>query len=200
MNIPNTTSTTPFGECTIKLHSRFFPHSVREREKVIKILETQYPKQDGITRFIIVGSDFSTNIHVVDSSQCDWNDTLLEPWIDWIISNTSKHTQLILPVADCAAIAAVHKSWELNWVFHAWTKWIAWNGDLGIIHNALEKLKSLWNTDNLDEFKFYISPMMGSYFELNREYASKLFETIFSHYPLEFSDYSKDHREDKSKI
>jgi hypothetical protein len=71
MNIPNTTSTTPFGKCTIKLYSRLFPHSVRKREEIIKILKTQYPKQDGITRFIIDGSDFSTNIHVVDSSQCN---------------------------------------------------------------------------------------------------------------------------------
>jgi hypothetical protein len=42
--------------------------------------------------------------------------------------------------------------------------------------------------------------MMGSYFELNREYADTLFKTIFSYYELKSSNYFKVHREDESKI
>lgn len=184
----------------LELHSRFLPHSARFREETMKILHLEYEKWADVTRFVVDGSKFSSNIHILNESDYDFQNHLLKPWIDWVISSTKQKVQLILPVADCTAISAFNKSWEIHWLFHAWTKSVAWKDDLWMIYNMISSLKYSSKTDNLDDFKFYISPMLGLNFELERDYVDDLFKNIFEVFNLKSDKYYNTHKTDNSKI
>ena len=190
------------GYIDLSLHSHFLPHSAWIRDKTKLILE--WLSENDLTRklFCIDWSKFTSNIRILTDDWLDSTSILLPSWIDGIISATKQKNEIILPVWDCWAIAAYHKSWEINGLFHAWYKWVAWNSlnDLWIIVSMLDNLKNLSNSNNLEDFNFYLSPMMWWNFELPRDYVTKIFNNLFHEYNLNENKYFLDHKEDKNKI
>ena len=190
---------TKMNNVNLELHSHFLKHSASFRKQTIDVLEN-IKSEEGEKIICIDWSEFTSNIAILNDNEVQVSNILLNAWIDWIITNWKAKVKLILPVADCAAIASIHKSWEINWIFHAWYKWVAWNNDYWIIVNMLKKLRNVSNSENLDDFNFYISPMMWWKFELPIEYVNNLFSQIIEEYNLSSSKYFTKHKDDNTKI
>lgn len=186
----------------LNLHSYFIPHSAWVRNKTEIILK-HLQNQDLSKKLLCIDwNDYTSNIEVLTDESIDKTWILLPAWIDGIISTTKRQNEIILPVWDCAAIAAFHKWWEINWLFHAWYKWVAWLAwnDLWMIVSMLEELKNISNSNNLDNFNFYLSPMMWLDFELPRDYVTLMFNKLFNEYNLNENKYFSDHKENSNKI
>jgi len=179
----------------------FLPHSAWEREKTIEIL-TKLQKEETRKIICIDWTAATSNIKIITDNNFDEASILLPKWIDWVIFNTSEKAKLILPVADCAPIVAYHKTWDICGSFHAGYKWVAWENasDLGIITNMIEELKNVSNSDNLDDFEFYIWPMIWREFELPKSYVEPMFSRIFKEYNLNPNKYFLKHKTDNTKI
>lgn len=190
------------SDIRLNLYSHFLPHSASFRDETIKILEQFESRNLYNSKIIAIDwSEFSSNIITINGENLKSSPILLESWIDWIVLDTKQKAALILPVADCAAIAAYTKTWEITGLFHAWYKWVAWwENDLGIITNLIEELKKVSNSENLKDFDFYISPMIWKKFELPKDYAEKLFSKLFKEYNLDSEKYFLEDDSDYKKI
>ena len=188
-------------DISVKVEPQFLPHSAGKIEETIEILEKL---QNETSRKIICidWTQASSNIEIITDKNFEQTSILLPKWIDWVILDTSKKAELILPVADCAPIIAYHKSWEICGSFHAGYKWVAWEdaSDLWIITTMIEWLKSFSNTDDLKDFEFYIWPMIWRKFELPKSYVEPMFARIFKEYNLKSENYFLKHKTDKTKI
>ena len=187
---------------SVKVVPQFLPHSAWKRWETIKILE--YLQTQEKTRQIIAidWTKATSNIEIITNETFEKNPILLPSWIDWVILNTTEKAKLILPVADCAPIIAYHKTWKICGSFHAGYKWVAWEeaSDLGIITTMVDNLLKVANTNTLDDFDFYIWPMIWRKFELPKEYVEKMFWRIFKEYNLNSKDYFLKHDNDDTKI
>ena len=186
----------------VKIESQFLPHSAWERDKTIKILEDLQTKKKIRKIITIDWTEATSNIEIITDKNFEQTPILLPSWIDWVILDTNKKAELILPVADCAPIIAYHKTWEICGSFHAGYKWVAWEkaSDLGIITTMVENLLKVANTNTLDDFDFYIWPMIWRKFELPKEYVEKMFWRIFKEYNLNPKNYFLKHDNDDTKI
>lgn len=184
----------------LELHSHFLPHSASFRDATIEILKERQTHTDN--KIICIDwSKYSSNIQIINDENFEESDILLDAWIDWIILDTKKKAEIILPVADCWAIAAYHKSWNIIGLFHAWYKWVAWwENDLWIIANLIYELKNVSNSNNLRDFNFYISPMIWDKFELPKEYVEALFNKLFIEYSLDSKKYFLEHDSNSTKV
>lgn len=184
----------------LSLHSRLLTHSAWIRESTESILNTRQSENHDRKVICIDGTDFSSNIISVYNSKISNYPLLLPAWIDWVIMQTHKNYELILPVADCAAIWAWNKDSSITWLFHAWYKWVAWNWEnLWIINHMFNELSRL-NSNDLSDFNFYLSPMMWKDFELPLNYVRNLFKKILTEFNLEEEKYFSSHNFDKEKI
>jgi len=186
----------------IGIHPDYIPHSASKRRETVDYIEKNYwISNKKFIRVIIDWSKFTSNILNIDDDTINsndlpegtnkwWNNILLPWWIDWITSTVRKNFELVLPIADCWWIIVQSSSW-ISWLYHAWYKWVSWNvnEDLWIIINLIDSLRSLYNSDDLSEFGFFLSPMAWKNFELNTDYIMGLFNEIFNEFNLDYRNY-----------
>lgn len=129
----------------------------------------------------------SWNSKIFDIKEFDKEYSLLEKWLDSVIITNLKETQekisLILWVADCWAIAISDKSWNTIWLAHAWYAWVAKD----IIWNTIENLCKI--NSNLEEFSFYVAPMIWKKFEFEEWKYFEIFEDLAKKYKLNLREY-----------
>lgn len=178
-----------------------FEHSFRNETKTLDMLDLVDIALTKVHKVIWINwSQWTWNIKTIDSSEILEQAKLL-PWgIDWLIirnlENFNKNISIILWVADCWAISFSDKTWDTIWLIHAWYSWV-WDNIIGNIFKQLEDVK------DFSEYSFYIWPMMGKNFELEKKFYFKIFHKLFdkwNSYWLNPDDYFEETSEQKGNL
>lgn len=194
------------GNTIVQLEPYLLPHSAKYRDQANEILQR---REVWFRKIVAIdASEHSNAIDVID----DWNyleTGLLHPsGVDGLIFHTNNSIEGILPVADCAAIAAIHRTKALYALVHAGYKSVAGfsvqknkdRHDTSILENMSVDLLRIGKLSNFDEMDFFVSPMAGVKFELPQDYAQRVFWKLFATYDLDEADFFLPHDEESTKI
>lgn len=158
------------------------------KEDIIKSNLNQIIEKSKNNNNIVIWIDaklWTENIKLIELKK-NSESKILEKWIDWVIvkwlSHSTKKISLILRVADCWWICFTDKKEDIFWLIHAWYTWTAWD----IIWNIFKKLDDI---KDFSWYKFYIPPMMGKNFELDKNFYKKIFKNLFERYNFKYKDY-----------
>jgi len=128
--------------------------------------------------------EHSSNIEAKTAWEINNSFEVIWPWKDWLIITNinSEDIILIVPLADCWWIWFKHKSGSSLWMIHAWYKWVCWD----IIWNFIEQIQQI---DILENFLFYMAPMVGKNYEFSKKDYQKRFKSILEKYNLDPEKY-----------
>ena len=177
-----------------------FKQSFWKRTKTDDIIDLINISEERNKKVIWINATWhSNNIKTINSKKINLKVNILEKNIDWvIITNLDKYKDkisIVLWVADCAPIAFSDWIGNTIWLLHAGWEWISND----IIWNLINNLKTI-NSENINEYNFYIWPMAWEKFEFWKKEYFKNFMSFFdkwNSYWLAPDDYFEEISEEK---
>lgn len=168
-------------DISVDLHTPYLERPVSEsRENALAALVQK--NIDMQKRLICIdGTRFTDFVTVLgdENFHPEEKTILLPAGIDALVLHTREKSEIAMPVADCGGIVASHRYAADEKIIasaHLGYKGVVADGDLeknGMIENFITALLRAADTKNINEFEFFLGPMAGDNFELEKSFFDK---------------------------